>query len=174
MKNRWIMIALVFSVAVNVAVIGTLIYYWSHQHKDEFTPPNFRDMQPPKFDFGLDQEQREQMHLAMQEHRQCIKEIIDSLRIHRHAIMELLLSGEQDQTVIDKAIEKTVPYQIELERATVRHLLAMRPILGNEQWQRLVQAIEFRMPHDGMRRFMDRPRFDQHRRFNQPDTIPHR
>jgi len=172
MKNRWMIIALAFSLAVNVAVIGTLIFFWSRPTMQEPGPPDFGEIKRPGFELGLDKALREQMHPAMLEHRQRIQEIGDSLRIHKRALIELLLAGEENQADIDKAIAETMPLQIALERETIRHLLALRKILGPEQWQHLVRAIENRMPHPEMRYFRNRPQFGGKRPFYQPDTLP--
>lgn len=170
MKNRWILSILAFSVAINLAVLGTLLYFWSHQNNK---PPWAEHPQrgPSRFEFGFDKEQREQIHRAMQEFRQQQKHIADSLRAKRHALLELLLAGEENQQIIDKAINDLVKYQIELERATILHLNEMRPILGPEKWEHLVRAIETGMPHEQMGRLKGGPPMGRPRHFRQPDSI---
>ena len=171
MNNRWILTALVFSMAINVAVLGTLVYYWTHQDKREYTRPDFREPHPSKFDFGLNEEKRDRMRSAMKEYRLQILPISDSLRVRRQALIQIMLSGRTDQQVLDNILAELAAFQIELDRTTINHLMKMRTILDPDEWQHLVQAIENRMPHYGKRPFGDRPGFGRWRRFHKPDTM---
>jgi len=166
MKNRWTLSILVFSVAINLAVLGTLLYFWTQQG-DKPPWPVPPSPGPSRVDFGVDKKQHRRIRKAMQEFRRQQKQITDSLRIKRHALLELLLAGEENQQVIDKAINDLAKYQIELERATILHLKEMRPILGPEKWEHLVRALENGMP----RQRMGIPKSVRARHFHKPDSV---
>ena len=170
MRNRLIIIALCFSLALNIAVIGTLVYFWSQPQKPHFRSRTPREREFPGMEFGLDDQQHAKARDEIQQYKENIGGVMDSLRMCRKTLMELLVNDSNNQVGINTTIEKIAKYQIEIEKITINHLLKMRDILTPEQWYNLVNAIEMRMPHHAGRFPPEGPPDNMHRRFNRMDS----
>jgi hypothetical protein len=148
MNARWILLALLFSVAVNIAVVGTLVYFWQANEygSDQVFHgklPLDRDViwhgaphVPAKVTGKIDSLRRD-----YHEQLVLIRASIDS---EREAIIAHLMSNQVNRDSLETIITALSAKQIEAERLTIDHLLTIKPLLPPEDWQFFIQDLR---PH---------------------------
>ena len=146
MNTKWTLFALLFSVAVNIAVIGTLLYFWknekqrmdvgmihgnSHPERDIvwFNAPHV----PPKVAREIDSLRRDY-------HEQVVV-IRSSIESDRKAIITQLMCDPVNRDTLDIIIQKLADKQIKAERLTIDHLLMIKPLLPHEDWKYFIQDL---------------------------------
>ncbi|MBN1560252.1 periplasmic heavy metal sensor [candidate division KSB1 bacterium] len=148
MNARWTLLALLFSVAVNIAVVGTLVYFWrtnEHQSDQAFhgkTPLNREIMLhgaphvPANVKGKIDSLRRDY-------HEQLVL-IRASIDAEREAIIAHLMSNQVDRDSLEMNIAALTAKQIAAERLTIDHLLTIKPLLPPEDWRFFIQDLR---PH---------------------------
>jgi hypothetical protein len=147
MTSKWMVAALLFSVAVNVAVVGTLAYY---RHIDQqpmhlklrhgVLPPNpdffrFQDMQ-------TDPVVAREMDSLQQQYGEQLKNLHRIIDQRRNAIVLQLQQEPVNRDTLDKLITHLSEDQVRAERLTVDHLLVIKPFLPKEKWQMIIRELE--------------------------------
>ena len=171
MRQRWLIIALVFSGMINVAAIGTIGYHWWRVDGEAPPSPRFPPEEMPaplRRELNLSSAQAQKLT----EHRRQTSEEMQKIRRDlletRTRMMQLLRSPNPDSMAVEEILQKMVSSQVALERKVIHSILGMREVLTPEQRERLLRMMEKRFrwegkgpgPEHGMRR---RP-FDPGRR----------
>lgn len=153
MRTRWLTVALVFSVMVNVAAIGTIGYHWwKVRSVDHPLPPPHRPMLKPLRHPPLSLTPDQMQGLEAQRRRitEEIREIRSNLFKSRARLMELLRSPDPDSMAVEEILQEIASSQIALERTVIHNILRMRQVLTPEQREKLLQMIEQRGGWDRM------------------------
>lgn len=146
--NRWTLFALLFSVAVNIAVVGTLLYFWQTNggRGDEARQP-----EPSR--------QRDLLWLSAPQVPAKAARKIDSLRrdyhdqlfilrasidSEREAIIAHLMGNQVNRDSLEAIISELTAKQIAAERLTIDHLLMIKPLLPPEEWRLFIRDLR---PH---------------------------
>jgi len=142
--NKWIIALLIFSLAVNVAVVGTLVYYWTQTKGAQtarFSPPPLPER--PRFKRGpnLSPEQRQKIRQLRQEYFATVREIRRTIGTYHEELMDMLASDSFSRDSLQVVVEKIARKQMELEQLTVAHLLDLRKNMDREQWQQFVKRL---------------------------------
>lgn len=150
MRNRWLLVALVFSLTVNLVALVTLAVFWFSKPPRKPVPQaRWRSEGRPRFH----PEEDEVVAKMVRDYLQRAQKEKMSLRAARLQLVELLRQEKPDTTKIMAIIDELASHQAELERLTVRHLLALKPRIGKERLDFLIRMFEERaMEHRGMAR----------------------
>jgi len=146
--NRWIIFLLVFSLAVNIAVMGTLIYYWTtgagaEQSAYQYKPPvPPRQEKPPK----ISKEQRLKIRQLRIEYFAKTRELRREIGMYHDELMDMLMAESFSRDSIQAIVGKIAKKQMELEQLTADHLLDLRKNMDQEQWRIFVNKLKRERP----------------------------
>jgi len=116
MKNKILLIILVFSVALNIAAGVSLCYHWLRA-KRVFGPPPFWEgiskceKLPPH-----ERDEREWIHNLRQEALPGVMALRDSLELQREKLIRLLQSPEPDSVEIEQTYNRMTELRTAIER----------------------------------------------------------
>lgn len=152
MRNRWLILVLIFSVMVNAAAVGTIGFHaWKVHRIDRPLPPPGGPMR------GLMHRSLSLNPAQMREldaHREQIAEKIGCARKGlvetRTRMMQLLRSPDPDSTEVEAALQEMAAFQMSIQRAVFRNLLQMKRELTPEQQEKLLRMMARRPGWDGM------------------------
>ncbi|MDZ7371805.1 MAG: periplasmic heavy metal sensor [candidate division KSB1 bacterium] len=146
MSSKWIIAALLFSTAVNIAGIGTLIYlrlgerhppedYWSRL-KRERPPAVMERRSRQRF-----QDWKEIDSLRLQYRRQ-MGEIMEDIERQRRNVALLLDQEPIDRKAVDKELRRLFESRLRAESLTVDQLIALKPKLSENEWRSIIRRLE--------------------------------
>ena len=145
MRTRWLTLALVFSVMVNLAAIGTIGYHWWNvRSAARPLSPSYRPMMPGPMHRMLSLSPA-QMKKLEEQHRRATEEIMkmrQDLAESRARLMQLLRSPDPDSMAVEKILQEMASSQVALERKVIQNILQMKEALPPEQQEKLLQMIE--------------------------------
>ncbi len=148
MRKKWLILALVFSVVVNVAAIGTIGLHWwkvrkvQHLHRPILGP--MRNM------LSLSPAQMQELDAQSGQISEEIRKIRQDIFKTRTRLMQLLRAPDPDSTAIDEVLQKMASSQVALERKVIQNILQMRQVLTPEQREKLFRMVERRGRWDKM------------------------
>lgn len=147
MTKKWVILALVFSATVNIAVLGTLIYFWKQNKTKEVDITMMHRPDPrPDFmlfhDLSLPSNVTSQIDSLQKEYHTKLQRVRKSIDSDRQAIVNVLLIEPPDRDSLDHIIKGLTEKQINAERLTIDHLLQIRPLLPHDRWHHLVRDLE--------------------------------
>lgn len=144
--NKW-KIVLLFSLAVNVAVAVTLVYFWDRYDGMQRFPAllqrpdrNARPLRPLWRSMALDAAQKQELARLRLPFDRKIDRLRFELDRNRRHLMDTMLSQPAAQDSIKILVQRLAVIQTELDASTVDHLLTMRPFLNDRQWRILLTA----------------------------------
>ena len=160
MRERFLLIALIISFAVNLATVATFGYLrWNvHRHR-----VRVRHGAPPwmnkSFDWdrghlreklNLSDEQIEELNAKHEEIRLRTQPLLEKLFVKREGLIELLKDAGPNSVTADSLFSEIVTLQTELELNIFRHMQKIKEILSTEQQELLMELIEERMLSSGI------------------------
>ena len=145
MDKKVLVVILVISVAINLATVFTLGYFWWTRHagaRQELLvrrPHMMHDWQQTRMvkELGLSDQQSEQVRKANDEMRSVMQPVREELFKKRQELMSLLRGEEIDRAQADMLIEQIAELQARHDAQIFDRLLVMKKILTPEQQQRL-------------------------------------
>jgi len=149
MKN-WIIIILLFSVAVNLAVVGTLVYFWKKTDNktndliwisEDTKTGNGNNVIIVKKDSFLVTNELDKIKTKRLDWGNKMRDINRSIAEDRKEIIRYLLIDPPQRDSINVVINKLGSKQIKAESLTVDHLLSIRELLPQNEWQDLVYSV---------------------------------
>jgi len=144
------LLALIFSLTVNLVAVVTLGYFWLSRPKERpARKPRWTSEARPPFHPEGD----EVVTKLMREYFERAQKEKVALRAARLKLVELLREEKPDTNKIMAAVDELARHQAELERITVRHLLELRPHIPRDRLDFLMRMFEQRaMEHRAMMR----------------------
>jgi len=148
--KKWVLIILLFSVAVNLAVVGTLIYFWKKSdHKnsdliwisDDVKTGDFNKFVIVKKDSLITTKNIDQINTKRLEWGNKMSLLNQSIDKDRRDIIRLLLVDPPQRDSINVVIHKLGSKQIKAESLTVDHLIGIRELLPSQEWEDLVNSV---------------------------------
>ena len=144
MRSRWLVYVLIFSVAVNIAAVGTLVYYWTRPGRP---PGGFRH--GPKRDLAamLDLEKAQQVQLdsLRRVYFERLKPLRKELRRERARLSAVLEQNAVDSLILKQHIARIAELQARVELETAKHLHQMQKLLTPEQRAKFRRFLRDRM-----------------------------
>jgi hypothetical protein len=154
--NKWIGFVLGFSLAVNVTVLGTVVFLWknplltSPQNTDFCTPLMTTDGMGDN-NVILMQKKTGELETVFHkrvEYQQDLDSVQHEIIGCREKIIVLLLQEPPDKKTIHIKVAELADNQIEAEVLTIDHLLDIRPLLPQNQWRSLVTNLAQGREHE--------------------------
>jgi|Deesub1362B_J571_1020462.scaffolds.fasta_scaffold02161_3 Spy/CpxP family protein refolding chaperone len=139
MKRKLLILGLIFSVAINIGVLGTIGYNWlKEQNHQEYKHSlgNFLCRE-----LGLSESQSKEMESLRKSLEPQINKIKKELREKRAQLVNLLMESDPDQEKINISLKEIGSLQIKLQRIVIYHLLEQKKILSQEQQKKLFSII---------------------------------
>lgn len=137
MKGKSLSIILIFSLALNFAVLGTFIFF--KLNKPDFYRPDFDRLSPKGMNFN--EEQREQMFKTFREIHDASRESRKLIRQLERELFELLNSNSPDSVAINLLVEKIGQEKTALSKLAIKKLLSSKQFLSKEQRMHFMQRI---------------------------------
>ncbi len=151
--SKWLIALLVFSLTINLAAIGTLVFFWQKPAPPPMEMPGLerapgmgRSGGPPPDGSGRPFAMHPELQGLRSEYHTRMEPIGRELDAARRDLMRQLGKQPVARDSIDLALLKITRLQGDMERVTVEHFLSMRTLLNDEQWNRLLTMLEKRMP----------------------------
>ena len=154
MNSKWILFALLFSVAVNIAVVATLFYFQQQdtskrmqvniERFDELSDHNvlwFHSSELPSYTSAKIDSLRMLYH-------QELEHLENKINRSRENIVEILLAEPIDRARLEEAINHLAQGQSEVERLTINHLITLKPLMPQEEWRPFLNDLK---PHRTIR-----------------------
>ena len=147
MQARWTLFALLFSVAVNIAVVGTLVFFWGRNERRMDVEVLHREP-PPMHDILWFDTPHVPPHVAQEidslrrEYHQQLVLVRTSIDSDRKAIVTQLMSDHVNRDSLDIFIKTLSDKQIQAERLTIDHLLMIKPLLPKKEWQFFINELQ--------------------------------
>ena len=154
MKTKWTIIALVFSVVVNVVALGTIGFHWwkvrgVRPPLPPF-PPHKEMLRPLRRPLDLTPDQMQELGTQRRRISEEIRGIRKDLLESRARLMQLLRSPDPDSMAVEEILQEIASSQVALERKVVHSILRMKRTLTPEQREKLLQMMERRGGWDRM------------------------
>jgi hypothetical protein len=147
--NKWISFVLGFSVAVNLTVLGTVIFLWKN--------PPARDLKQAERPVLLHrpdemQDDRlifinkmpgepEKVYHKRVDYQRNLERVQEDIDGEREKIVVLLLQEPPNEKTIHVVVEDLADKQIEAEVLTIDHLLDIKPMLPPKKWTDIVHRL---------------------------------
>ena len=148
MRTKWLIIALVFSVVVNVAAVGTIGYHWWKVHSAEPplppSPPPEAMLRPLRRPLNLTPDQMQKMGAQRRRISEEVRGIRKDLFESRARLMELLRSPDPDSMAVEEILQEIASAQVALERKVIHNIFRMKRTLTPEQREKLLKMMERR------------------------------
>lgn len=155
MKNKWLIILLIFSVTINIAAIFTIGFHW-WQTKRFRSPQTGGEIAsvPPGLRLQLKPEQKEAMrncnhrlNLKLQPYKQCVIE-------QRRKLFKLLTDATVDSLQMRKQLDSLFNLQKQVQTRIFYNMLEQREFLNEAQYQHLLRRFgnRFMNPYPEKRR----------------------
>ena len=148
--NKWMSFVLGFSVAVNLTVLGTVIFLWKnppHQGQQDVDRPMLmhrsNEVQDDRLLFinKLPGEPEKVYHKRV-DYQRKLEKVVEDIEGEREKIIVLLLQEPPNQETIHVVVEDLADKQIEAEVLTIDHLLDIKPLLPPKKWTSLVRCLQ--------------------------------
>lgn len=150
MKLKILIGVLVFLIVVNLATIGSYIYF-RMQHKQVEFIPDFpeRFSRPPHLD--LDREQRQQLLDLRMSFEKDTREISEEIRKTRREIYEILKQDTVSMDIVEEKLGQVASLRMQIERIAIKKLVVARNYLSPQQMDHLYRFLLMESPQQ-MRR----------------------
>jgi uncharacterized membrane protein len=114
----WLWIALIASLAINLAVVAAVVTHQaSGPYRHRITGPGFTQILPRAFFKGLDDDRREELVGELREHRKGFRELRKNMREKARDVAAALRAEPYDEAAVTRALEV---YQAEAQTMVVR------------------------------------------------------
>ena len=103
----WVWIALIASLAINLAVVAAIVAHQAagpHRHRS-ITGPGFTQILPRAFFRELDRDRRDELVGELREHRKGFRELRKTLREKARDVASALRAEPYDEAAVAKALE---------------------------------------------------------------------
>ena len=139
MKAKIFIFILVFSLAINAAVLATMGY---HYYRISYLIPSAPCPVSPEGhhlyqDIGLSNQQLAQMDPLAQKFHSRLEKLSASMEGKKEFLLDLLSQKEIEQGKIEGLRKEMAGIQDEIQKEVIEHILETRRILDAEQQQRL-------------------------------------
>ncbi|MBM4273690.1 MAG: periplasmic heavy metal sensor [Deltaproteobacteria bacterium] len=162
MKRDWLLYLVIFSLALNLGTIGTLIYlrYQDHARPAPVAPPPMH-MRELWGALHLEDHQRQVMRQMLPEHRRRVMAARQNLARKRQELVNLIKAQDSQWEAMRAKIREISDLQGGLEEEMARFLLDFKKHLKPEQQAAFVDLMQdrfSRMPPPGMGKGMGKGR----------------
>ncbi len=150
MKRNWLLYLVIFSLALNLGTIGTLLYL----HFQGPPPPPAGPRPLPMHELwsalNLDPEQRQALQGLFPEHRRRVMATRTALAQRRGELLALMQQENPSWEALRGKVQEISTLQGQLEEELLRFLLETKKHLKPEQRQAFLQLMQARLEKGGL------------------------
>lgn len=150
MKRNILVLALIFSVAVNIGILGSVGYHWlkkkggeRHHQEAQHSPLGFLAKE-----LRLSPSQIREIESLRKSLEPKLEEIREKLREKRAQLVNMLKEPEHDSAKINLLIKEIESLQTKLQKIAINHLLQEKKILTPEQQEKFFSIVSKRLFHE--------------------------
>ncbi len=143
MKEKLIMVILVFSLTVNAAAFITIGYFWGKNNRSREAGPS-----PLSAELSLDQDQRDRMRELRKSFIQETAPVRDELMVKRAELAQLLASAGPERASLDQKIREINELQLKMQMSVMDQLFKEKAFLRPEQQARYADFVSHRLCQD--------------------------
>ena len=152
MKRNWLLYLVIFSLALNLGTIGTVVYL---RYQDQKASPPKAGLGPLGLRelwlrLNLDAEQRQVLRKLGPDHRRRVAARRQELMQKRQELFDLLKGQAPEWSAIQAKIQELSAQQGKLEEEVARFLLECKKHLKPEQQAAFVDLVDRRLRHPRM------------------------
>jgi Spy/CpxP family protein refolding chaperone len=157
-KRDWLIYLVMFSLALNLGTIGTIVYLrYQDQQKlaaGPAPPPPPLPMKSLWRELKLDESQRQTLRRLFPEHHQQVKAVRQELTQKRQELFELMKAESTPWSAIQAKVQEISTLQGNLEEEMARFMLEFKKNLNPEQHAAFLTLLQARLGcgPDGRRR----------------------
>jgi len=147
-KRDWLIYLVIFSLALNLGTIGTIIYLRSQDHQKLAAGPGPLPPMPPRAlwrELKLDESQRQTLRRLFPEHHQKVKAVREELTQTRQELFELMKAESTPWSAIQGKIQEISTLQGGLEEEMARFMLEFKKHLNPEQHAAFLTLLQKRL-----------------------------
>ncbi len=156
MKRNWLLYLVIFSLALNVGTIGTLVYLRYADQRSAAPPeaPPPMHMRELWGTLNMDPDQRQVLQGLLPEHRRRVMEVRGELAQKRQELFDLVKEEAPPWSAIQAKVKEISALQGGVEEEMVRFLLEFKKHLRPEQQAAFADLVQQRLvkPRGGMGR----------------------
>ena len=148
MKRDWLIYLVMFSLALNLGTIGTIVYLrFQDQQKLADGPGPPPPMLPRALwrELKLDESQRQTLRRLFPEHHQQVKAVRQELTQKRQELFELMKAEATPWSAIQAKIQEISTLQGSLEEEMARFMLEFKKNLNPEQHAAFFNLVQTRL-----------------------------
>ena len=148
MKRDWLLYLVIFSLALNLGTIGTIVYLRSQDQQRLAARPGHSPPLPPRAlwrELKLDESQRQTMRRLFPEHHQQVKAVRQELTQKRQELFELMKAESTSWGAIQGKIQEISTLQGGLEEEMARFMLEFKKHLNPEQHAAFLTLLQNRL-----------------------------
>ena len=150
MKERLLILALIFSLGLNIGILGSVGYNWlkgkcKERHSIEAGHSPMRVLAK---ELNLSESQAKEMEALRKSLEPKMEKIREELREKKVQLVNLLKESEPDLEKINIQLSEIESLQTELQKLVIRHLLQEKNILTPEQQDKFFSIISKRLFHE--------------------------
>ena len=166
MKRDWLIYLVMFSLALNLGTIGTIVYLRYQDHWQLAAVPAPPTLPPKSLwrELKMDESQRQALRRLFPEHHQKVKALREELVQKRLELFDLIKNDATPWSAIQAKVQEISALQGSLEEEMARFMLAFKKNLNPEQHTAFLNLVQTRLgcgpegacgpggPGDGRRR----------------------
>ncbi len=145
--KKWTLAVLLFSLAINISVLGTLFYLWKMKKMPPPEPP-FPMHEGPGGPQGAEMkfppEESNFLRDARKEHFSKIEPLFAQINVEREKLFQELLGDEPDMDSIKVSVEAIEHIKAKIEFLTVTHFLGLKEKMPDDFWKPVIENFLFR------------------------------
>ena len=149
MKEKLLILALIFSLGINIGIFGS-IGYKRLKGKSEERHSREAEHSPMRFlakELGLSESQTKEIEALRKSLEPKMEEIREELREKKAQLVYLLKESKPDLEKINIQLSEIESLQTKLQKLVIRHLLQEKNILTPEQQDKFFSIISKRLFH---------------------------
>ena len=147
MKRNWLIYLVIFSLALNLGTIGTIVYLRYQDHRQSFAgsgPPPL-PMKSLWRELNLDDSQRQALRHLFPEHHQKVKAVRQELTQKRQELFDLIQADATPWSAIQAKVQEISTLQGSLEEEMARFMLEFKKNLNPEQHTAFLNLLQTRL-----------------------------
>jgi len=151
MKRYWLLYLVIFSLALNLGTISTLVYLRYREPTagaaKELPPMPMRELWGA---LKLEPEQRQALRELFPDHRRRVMEVRLALAQKRQELFDLLQQESPADAALKAKVQEISTLQGQLEEEMTRFLLELKKRLKPEQHQAFLKLVQARLERGGL------------------------
>ena len=147
MKRDWLIYLVMFSLALNLGTIGTIVYLRYQDHQQAGRRPGAPAAVPMKSlwrELKLDESQRQALRRLFPEHHQKVKAVRQELTQKRQELFDLMKAESTPWSAIQAKVQEISALQGSLEEEMARFMLEFKKHLNPEQHTAFLNLLQTR------------------------------